>query len=172
MLLSTLYAVVRILLGLLLARMSPGRAQAVELLALRHEVRVLRRQVKRTHWLTADRLLLAALRLSAPRAEWWRLPVRPETLLRWHRDLVRRKWAIFGCRRPPGRQCRSITDKPSSPLGQSGGRAGYLRARRRGRRPNATERGSGSGCNRRRGTAKSPPGHIPEKRAPPIAPWT
>lgn len=38
-----------------------------------------------------------------PRAEWWRFPVRPETLLRWHRALVRRKWAAFGRRRGPGR---------------------------------------------------------------------
>ena len=38
-----------------------------------------------------------------PRAQWWRFPVRPETLLRRHRELVRRKWAAFGQRRGPGR---------------------------------------------------------------------
>jgi transposase InsO family protein len=46
---------------------------------------------------------LAALSRCAPRAAWGRFPVRPETLLRWHRDLVRRKWAAFGRRRGPGR---------------------------------------------------------------------
>ena len=103
MLLSVVYAVVCALLDLLLAQRSAERAQAVELLALRHEVRVLRRHVKRTHWLAADRLLLAALSRYAPRAEWWRFPVRPETLLRRHRELVRRRWARFGRRRGAGR---------------------------------------------------------------------
>jgi hypothetical protein len=92
MLLSLVYAVVCALLDLLLARTPAGRAQVVELLAVRHEVRVLRRQAKRTRWWAADRLLLAALSRCAPRTEWWRFPVRPETLLRWHRELVRRKW--------------------------------------------------------------------------------
>jgi hypothetical protein len=75
----------------------------VELLTLRREVRVLRRQGKRTHWQAADRLLLAALSRCVPRAGWRRFPVRPETLLRWHRELVRRKWAAVGRRRSPGR---------------------------------------------------------------------
>jgi hypothetical protein len=103
MLLSFVYAVVCFLLDLLLAQTPTARAQAVELLALRHEVRVLRRQVRRTHWRAADRLLLASLSRRVPRAEWASFPVRPETLLRWHRALVRRTWAAFGRRRWPGR---------------------------------------------------------------------
>jgi putative transposase len=103
MLLSSVYAVVCTLLDLLLVHMPSGRAQAVELLALRHEVRVLRQQVKRTHWQAADRLLLAALSQCVPRAGRWRFPVRPETLLRWHRELVRRRWATFGRHQGPGR---------------------------------------------------------------------
>lgn len=103
MLVSIVYGVVRWLLDLLLVSPQSDRAQTVELLALRHEVRVLRRQVKPTPWRPADRLLLAALSRCVPRNAWWRLPVRPETLLRWHRDLVRRKWAAFGTRRGPGR---------------------------------------------------------------------
>ena len=103
MLLSLVYAVVCALLDQLLVRTSTGRGQAVELLALRHEVRVLRRQVKRTQWRAEDRLLLAALSRCALRTELWRFPVRPETLLRWHRDLVRRKWALFRRRRGAGR---------------------------------------------------------------------
>src|SRR6266545_4293604 len=48
-----------------------------------------------------------------PRAAWAVLPVRPETLLRWHRELVRRKWAAFAERRRPGRpplptECRAL----------------------------------------------------------------
>ncbi len=103
MLLPLVYAVVCALLDRLLARTPTGRAQAVELLALRLEVRVLRRPAKRTRWRAADRLLLAALSRCAPRPDWWRFPVRPETLLRWHRDLARRKWALFGRRRGAGR---------------------------------------------------------------------
>ena len=103
MLLSVMYAVVGLLLDLLLAQTPAARAQAVDLLALRHEVRVLRRQVRQTHWRAADRLLLASLSRRVPRAEWASFPVRPETLLRWHRALVRRTWAAFGRRRGPGR---------------------------------------------------------------------
>jgi hypothetical protein len=74
----------------LLARSSA--AKDAELLMLRHEVTMLRRQVARprVHW--ADRALLAGLARLLSRPSWNRLSVRPETLLRWHRDLVRRRW--------------------------------------------------------------------------------
>jgi hypothetical protein len=103
MLLALAYRLVCWLLHLALVRSPAARPETVELLALRHEVRVLRRQVKRSAWRPRDRLLLAALSRCVPRAQWGRLPVRPETLLRWHRELVRRKWAAFGRRRGPGR---------------------------------------------------------------------
>ncbi len=48
-------------------------------------------------------MLLAALSRWVPRTAWGRFPVRPETLLRWHRELIRRRWAAFGQRRKPGR---------------------------------------------------------------------
>jgi putative transposase len=103
MFLSVLYAISAFLLDLLLPRMGVERASEVELLALRHEVRVLQRQVKRTRRGPADRLVLTVLSRCLPRAEWGRLPVRPETLLRWHRELVQRKWTAFGRRRGLGR---------------------------------------------------------------------
>src|SRR5215212_4102086 len=103
MLVSIVYVCVRLLLDLLLVRSRPGLARDVELLALHHEVRVLRRHAKRARYHPGDRLVLAGLSRLLPRAEWWRFPVRPETLLRWHRELVRRKWAAFGRRRGPGR---------------------------------------------------------------------
>jgi putative transposase len=103
MLLSLLYAVVRLLLDLALLRCRSGGARDLELLALRHEVRVLRRRTKRIAWRPGDRLVLTALSRYLPRAGWHAFPVRPETLLRWHRELVRRKWAVFGRRRAPGR---------------------------------------------------------------------
>jgi putative transposase len=75
----------------LLARSSA--AKDVELLMLRHEVAVLRRQVTRPRLDWADRAVLAGLARLLPRPRWHRLFVRPETLLRWHQDLVRRRWS-------------------------------------------------------------------------------
>ena len=98
-----LYPLLCRLVAVLLPRASATRAHEVELLVLQHENRVLRRQLKRTRWCPTDRLVLAALSRCLPRAEGARFPVRPETLLRWHRALVRRKWAAFGRSRGPGR---------------------------------------------------------------------
>jgi putative transposase len=103
MLPSILYAVVRLLLDLALLRCHSSTARDLEHLALRQEVRVLRRRTKRIAWRPGDRLVLTALSRCLPRAGWHAFPVRPETLLRWHRELVRRKWALFGQRRGSGR---------------------------------------------------------------------
>jgi putative transposase len=81
-----------------------GTAREVELLVLRHEVRVLRRATGCPAYRPGDRLILAASSRSLPRTAWHIFPVRPETLLRWQRELARRKWAAFGRRRGPGRR--------------------------------------------------------------------
>jgi len=103
LLFSVLYAGLRVLIDLVLVRSRPAAARDVELLALRHEVRVLRRAAKANRWRPGDRLVLAALSQRLARSDWGRLPVRPETVLRWHRELVRRTWAAFGRRQRTGR---------------------------------------------------------------------
>jgi len=86
------------------SRADQAKLQA-EVLALRRQVQVLERQIKRVHWKPADRMLLAALRERIPRSGWAGLLVKPETVLGWHRALVRRKWAAYSRRprwgRPP-----------------------------------------------------------------------
>ena len=73
---------------------------AIEVVMLRHEVAVLRRQVVRPALRPPDRALLAGLGRLLDRRRRGRFFVQPETLLRWHRDLVRRRWTYA---RRPGR---------------------------------------------------------------------
>jgi hypothetical protein len=103
MLPSLLHAVVHLLLDLTLLRCHSGTARDLQLLALRHEVRVLRRRTKRIASRPGDRLVLTPLSRCLPRAGWHAFPVRPETLLCWHRELVRGQWAVFRRGLMPGR---------------------------------------------------------------------
>jgi len=67
-------------------------AKDVEIAVLRHQLAVLRRQVKRPKFQPADRALLAMLSGTLPRTRWSSFLVTPDTILRWHRRLVTRKW--------------------------------------------------------------------------------
>ena len=74
----------------LLARSS--RSKNVEILVLRHEVAVLRRQVRRPRLSWADRAVFTALTRLLSQAGRLQRIVTPGTILRWHRDLVTRRW--------------------------------------------------------------------------------
>ena len=77
-----------------------------EILILRHQLAVLqRRQPRRPNLNWADRALLATLLGVIPRARrhGLRLLVTPDTILRWHRDIVRRRWAARSMRGRTGR---------------------------------------------------------------------
>jgi transposase InsO family protein len=106
MLLSFCYLVFTALLRLLAAGRRDPFVREVELLALRHELSVLRRQTGRPKLRPSDRAFLAALARLLPTERRRGLAVTPQTLLRWHRDLVRRKWTYppRGPGRPPVQQ--------------------------------------------------------------------
>jgi transposase InsO family protein len=98
---SFAYVVVRGLLSLVVLFGRSSGSNELEILVLRHELAVLRRQAARPKLTRADRAFLAALSRSLPRAAWASFVVRPETLLRWHRRLVARRWTY--AHRGPGR---------------------------------------------------------------------
>jgi putative transposase len=84
----------------LLALLARGdTAKDLEILVLRHQLAVLRRQVPRPKFEPTDRALLAALSRALPRSRWSCFFVKPETLLRWHRRLVAGAWT-YPHRRP------------------------------------------------------------------------
>jgi putative transposase len=96
--LSSVFAVVRLL-------PLRGADKDIEILALRHQLAVLQRQIDKPKITSMDRALLAALlhRLPRVRLRLSRLIVSPDTILRWHRDLIRRRHADRSRPRRPGR---------------------------------------------------------------------
>ena len=103
MLPSLLYILTRRVLDLVALRFRSGRSKDLEIVVLRHELAILRRQVVRPELSDADRVFLAAASRLLPRRRWSSFFVRPETLLRWHRRLVARRWTYrrWGAGRPP-----------------------------------------------------------------------
>ncbi len=84
--------VLRRLLGIFSSKDRADAQVQLENLVLRHQVAILRRQVKRAVYSRRDRALLTAASRILPRNRWNTFLVRPETLLRWHKGLVARKW--------------------------------------------------------------------------------
>ncbi len=90
-----LFALVFLLLRrlvVLAAGSSHGRHSDIEVLVLRHQLSLLKRQVGRPRLRRRDRLFLAAVSRALPRPRWSAFLVSPQTFLRWHRELVRSKW--------------------------------------------------------------------------------
>jgi putative transposase len=100
---SAVYLLVRCLLSCLMVLGRGEASKDAELLVLRHENVVLRRQVGRVRYQPGDRLWLAVLSRLVPRRRGGEVfAVTPATLLAWHRRLVARKWD-YTSRRRPGR---------------------------------------------------------------------
>jgi putative transposase len=95
------YQLVRCLLGCVMVLARREVSKDAELLVLRHENAVLRRQISRVRYQPGDRLWLAGLSRLIPRHRWSEVfAVTPATLLAWHRRLVTHKWDYTNRRRP------------------------------------------------------------------------
>lgn len=101
MLFSILYFLLRLVLRI--APSDDSREREAEILVLRHQLAVLKRQNPRPKLSRRDRMMLAALAGLVSRERWEGFVVKPATILRWHRELVRRKWTYKHKRtgRPP-----------------------------------------------------------------------
>jgi putative transposase len=100
---SLLYLLIRTLVAMIIGTSKPGHdegARDLEILVLRHQLRVLRRTSGPPRLRAVDRVLLAAASRAIPRDRWVAFLVTPATLLRWHRELVRPKWTYRRSGRP------------------------------------------------------------------------
>jgi putative transposase len=89
---ALVYLVLRRVVQLIAGSFNELMSAEVEVVVLRHQLKVLKRQVGRPRLRRRDRLFMAAISRTLPRARWSSFVVSPQTLLRWHRELVRRKW--------------------------------------------------------------------------------
>ena len=124
--LSFLYRLTGRLFAFLGVRRMDSLAKDAEILVLRHQLAVLRRQAGRPRFTWSDRALITLLARLVPRDRWRAFLVTPDTILAWHRRLVRRHWTYSHGRagRPP------LTDEMVElicRLARENPRWGYLR---------------------------------------------
>jgi putative transposase len=124
-LLSLCYLMLHRILELVVLAFRSTEFKELEIMVLRHELSILRRQVKRPPLTTPDRVLLAAASRVLPRLNWRSFIVTPATLLRWHRRLVARRWTcgVRTGRRPIRREVRELVLR----LARENPRWGYQR---------------------------------------------
>lgn len=104
MIFSLLYLGLCRLLSLVVSCRRSESDKDIEIMVLRHQLRVIERQLHgRVRYRRADRTILAALSRCLPWARWGCFLVTPDTLLRWHRDLARLRWRGWRAQRNPGR---------------------------------------------------------------------
>ena len=101
------FMVVRQVLALVGLGPSPD-TKDVEIAVLRHQLAVLHRQVARPRYTPGDRMVLATMAKLLPRDRWPIFLVTPSTLLRWHRELIRRRWTYPPSCRSPRRWDRGV----------------------------------------------------------------
>ena len=128
MLFGLLYLLLRRLVQLIAGSLN-DLDRDIELTVLRHQLMVLKRQVGHPRLRRRDRLFMAAISRALPRARWSSFLVSPQTLLRWHRELVRRKWTYrrrsVGGRPPITGEVRELILR----MGRENPRWGCLRIR-------------------------------------------
>lgn len=108
--LSVCYVAFRRVLQLVVLLFRSTEFKELEIVVLRHELAVLRRQVRRPALRPADRFFLTAASRLLPRVRWASFLVTPTTLLHWHRRLVANRWTYpRRTGRPPiGREVRAL----------------------------------------------------------------
>ena len=104
-----LYRLVRLVVDLLVLRGRRDRSKDAEILVLRHQLAVLRRQVPRPQFEPVDRVFLSAFARVLGRDRWAIFLVKPDTLLRWHRRLVAKHWTYP--HRQPGRPGTAVATR-------------------------------------------------------------
>jgi putative transposase len=124
-LVSFCYVVLRRLLQLAALRVRSDNFKELEIVVLRHELAILRRQRQRPALTTVDRIFLAAASRFLSRHHWRSFVITPGTLLRWHRRLVARRWTYaHRAGRPPlRREVRALVLR----LARENPRLGYQR---------------------------------------------
>lgn len=118
MLFALLYLVLRRLIGFAEGS-KEDQSKDIEILVLRHQLKVLRRQAGRPRLRRFDRAFLAAASRALPRPAWASFVVSPQTLLRWHREMLRRKWTY---RRKGMEEDRHLIRTPETSSSGSPGR--------------------------------------------------
>ena len=124
--LSFLYRLVHRAFGALSLAKSDSIAKDAEILVLRHQLAVLRRQVARPRFTWSDRAVIALLAGLVARERWTAFLVTPKTILDWHRRLVRGRWT-YPHRRPGRPALERETVELIVRLARENPRWGYLR---------------------------------------------